>query len=56
MLWGNQFVTPYFTQPTPEDKKVLAFARDICLGLIPETVVVHLEWISPEEVVVLRET
>ena len=35
VLWGAQFVTPSFAQPTPEDGKVLAFARDTRLGLLP---------------------
>ena len=52
MLWGTKFVTPYFAQPTPEDGKVLAFARDICLGLLPEWVVVQPEWLTPEDVAV----
>ena len=54
ILWGTQFVTLYFSQPTPEDGKVLAFARDIRLGLIPATVVVQPEWITTGKVVVLR--
>ena len=34
VIWGAQFVTPSFSQPTPEDGEVLAFAREICLGLL----------------------
>ena len=45
-------MTPSFTQPTPEDGKVLAFARDIRLGLLPATVVVQLEWLAPGKVMV----
>ena len=52
MIWGAQFVTPSFAQPTPESMKVLAFARDIRLGLLPDTVVVQPEWITPEDVTV----
>ena len=40
VLWGTQFVIPYFAQPTPEYGKVLDFARDIRLGILPDTVVV----------------
>ena len=32
VLWGTRFVTPSFAQPTPEDGKVLVFARDIQLS------------------------
>ena len=42
VIWGAQFVTPSFAQPTPEDGKFLAFARDIQLGLLPATMVVKL--------------
>ena len=48
MLWENQFVTPSFAQNTPENRNVLNFAQDIRIGLLPATVVVHLEWLSPE--------
>ena len=51
MLWGTQFVTPFFSQPTSKDRKFCAFAR----GLLPATVVVHPEWLAPEEVAVPRE-
>ena len=54
MLWGTQFMTPSFAQPTPEDREVLAFARDIRLGLLSATVVVHPECLAPEEVAVPR--
>ena len=40
VIWGAQFVTPSFAQPILEDRKVLAFARDIRLGLLTATVVV----------------
>ena len=43
VLWSAQFGTPSFAQPKPEDGKVLAFARDIRLGLLPATVVVNPE-------------
>ena len=56
MLWGSQFVTPSFYQHTPEDGNVLAFLQDISLGLLPETVVVQMEWISSEELLVPRST
>ena len=52
MLWGAQFVTPSFAQPTPEDLKVLTFARDTHLGLLPDTVVVQPERITPSEMAV----
>ena len=54
MLWRTQFVTPSFAQPTPEDGKVLAFARDIQLGQLPATVVIRPEWLTPSEIEVLR--
>ena len=41
VLWGAQFVTQSFAKLTPEDGKVLAFMRDISLGLHPDTVVVQ---------------
>ena len=43
MLWGAQFTTPSFDQPTPEGRKVLAFTKDIHLGLLPDTVVANPE-------------
>ena len=49
-------MTPSFAQTTPEDRNFLTFAQDIRIGLPPATVVVHLEWLSPEEVAVPRET
>ena len=39
VLWGAQFVTQSFAQPTLEDGKVLAFSRDIGLDLLPATLV-----------------
>ena len=50
ILWGAQFVTPYFAQPALEDWKFLVFARDICLGILTETVVVKPEWLAPGDV------
>ena len=50
VLWGAHFMTPSFTQPTLQDRKVIAFARDIRLGLFPAIVVVKLEWITPGKV------
>ena len=47
VLWGAQFMTLSFAQPTLDDRKVLAFAREIRLGFLPATVVVQPEWISP---------
>ena len=54
VLWGTQFVTLSFAHPTPEDRKVLAFARDIRIGLLPVTVVVQPEWFTPYEVAVTQ--
>ena len=56
VLWGAQFVNPSFAQPTLEDRKVLAFTRDIRLDLLLATVVVNLEWLTPGEVTVPRST
>ena len=50
VLWGAQFMTLSFLQPTLEDGKALAFAKDIHLGLLPATGAVHPECITPEEV------
>ena len=47
-------MTPSFTQPTPEDGKVLAFARDIRLDLLTYIVVVQPEWLIPADVEVLQ--
>ena len=52
LIWGDQFVTPSFAQPTPEDGKVLAFARDIRLGLLTATLVVHPKWPTSADVAV----
>ena len=52
VLWVAQFVTLYFAQPTPEDGKVLSFVRDIRLGLLPDTVAVEPEWLTPADVAV----
>ena len=43
-------------RPTPEDEKVLTFARDIRLGQLPATVVILREWLNQSKVEVLRET
>ena len=34
VIWGAQFVTPSFAQPTLEGGKILAFARNIRLGIL----------------------
>ena len=52
VLWGAPFMTLSFAQPTPEEGKVLAFARDIRLGLLPAIVVVQPEWLTPADVAV----
>ena len=52
VLWGAQFVTPSLAKPTSEDGKILFFARDIRLGLLQATVVVHPECLNPVEVAV----
>ena len=52
VLWGAQCVTPSFAQPTSNDGKVLAFVRDIRLGLLPDMMVVHPEWLTPADVAV----
>ena len=31
LLWGTQYVNPYFARPMPEDGKVLTFAQDVRL-------------------------
>ena len=49
VLWGAHFVNLSFNQPTPEDRRVLAFARDISLRLLLATVVVKPEWLTPED-------
>ena len=46
VIWGAQFMTPSFAQHTPEDVKVFALERDICLGLLPEIVVVKSAWLT----------
>ena len=56
VIWGSQFANPSFAQPTQEEKKVLAFARDIRIGLLPATVVVYPECLTPGEVAVPQET
>ena len=40
-------MTPSVAQPTPEDGKVLTFAGYIHLGLLPATLVVKPEWLTP---------
>ena len=52
VLWGAQFVTPSLAKPTSEDGKILSFARDIRLGLLQATVMVHPECLTPVEVAV----
>ena len=53
MFLGAQFVTLSFAQPTPEDRKVLDFTRDIRLGLLPATVVLQPEWLTPSAMALL---
>ena len=43
-------MTPYFAYPTLEYGKVLAFSRDIRIGLLPATVVVKQECLILGEV------
>ena len=52
VIWSGQFVTPSLAKPTSEDGKILSFARDIRLGLLQATVVVHPECLTPVEVAV----
>ena len=49
MIWGNQFLTPPFAQPTLENSKVLNFSRDIRFGEVPATVVFQTGWLTPGE-------
>ena len=53
MLWGTQVLTPSFAQPTGRS---LSLRKDFRLGLLPATVVVHPEWLAPEEVAVPQVT
>ena len=55
MLLVTQFVTPSFTRPTSEDRKVLKFARDIQLVQLPASDVIPPEWMELSEVEVPRE-
>ena len=50
VIWCAQFVTPSFAQSTLEDGKVLIFAGDIRLGLVPATLVVNPECLTLGEV------
>ena len=50
ILWGAQYVTPFFARATPEDGTVLVFARDVRLGHLMTTVKVKTEWLMVEEV------
>ena len=43
-------MTPSFAQPTQENGNIFAFARDICVGFLSETVVVNPDWLTPVEV------
>ena len=56
VIWGTQFISLYFAQPTPKNGKALAFAWDIRLGQILAKVVVQLEWLTPGETVVPWKT
>ena len=55
MIWGTQYVNPYFARTTPEDGKVLAFARDVRLVNLPATVETDPAWLDLEERDVPRE-
>ena len=50
VLWGVQYVTPSFSQATPEDGTVLAFSRDSRLGILPATVEVNPDWLTMRDV------
>ena len=52
VIWGAQFVTLSFAQTTQEDRKFLAFAREIRLDLLPDMVVVQPDWLTPSDVAV----
>ena len=55
VIWGNQFVTPSFVRPFPEDEEVFTFLMDIRLDQLPATVVILQKWLTQSEVEVLRE-
>ena len=55
MLLVTQFVTPSFTRPTSEDRKVITFARYIQLSQLPASVMVLPEWLEQSEVEVSQE-
>ena len=46
MLWGQQFVFPYFTHPTPEGRKILAFFLDIRNGQITDSIKIPAQWLD----------
>ena len=50
VLWGVQCVTPFFTNSTPEDRKVPAFSQYARLGILPKFVEVKPEWLTVQEV------
>ena len=53
MLWGTQFVTPSFSQPTG---RYSPLREDTRLGILLPMVVVQPEWLAPEEVAAPRVT
>ena len=48
VLWGVEYVMMYLICPTPEDRKVMSFARDVSQGQLPTTVEVNTEWLHVE--------
>ena len=49
VLWGTQYINPYFAQTTPEGGKVLAFEQEVRTGHLPATSDMDPYWIELEE-------
>ena len=55
VLWGVEYVMPYFTHATPEDEKVLNFVRNFRKGQLSTTVKVLSEWLDIRNATALLE-
>ena len=49
VLWGTQYINPYFAQTTPEGGKVLAFEQEVQTGHLPANSDMDPYWIELEE-------
>ena len=51
VFWGLKVVSPSYASDTPEYRKFLSFARDICGGQLMTTIKIFPVWIYQNDIV-----